>query len=175
MLRERTTEYGSPDLQFLLEAVPFVIVGGLATRLYMPERMTLDVDILIVPEDIEKAEAALSAVGYKKKGPLSIGGSIWKMEGRRPIDLLVSDAPWVKDALAHPVGGRDHLPYIALPYLVLMKLESGRLQDLADISRMLGAAAEEDIEQSRRTVARYLPRDIEDVESMIKLGRLEYI
>lgn len=33
LLRERTAEYGTPDLKFLEKSVPFVVVGGLATRL----------------------------------------------------------------------------------------------------------------------------------------------
>jgi len=31
--------------------IPFVIVGGFATRLYMPERMTLDIDVMV--DDVE--------------------------------------------------------------------------------------------------------------------------
>ncbi len=44
VLRERSAVYGAPDLRFLEARVAFVIVDGLATRLYMPERTTLDTD-----------------------------------------------------------------------------------------------------------------------------------
>lgn len=58
-------------------------------------------------------------------------------------------------------------------YLVLMELRSGRTQDLADISRMLGLAADAEIQRTREIVAKYQPDDIEDLESLINLGRLE--
>ena len=60
------------------------------------------------------------------------------------------------------------------PYLVLMKLAAGRLQDLADIGRMLGAADDSTLEAARRIVRRYRAGDAEDLESMIRLGKLEY-
>lgn len=55
-----------------------------------------------------------------------------------------------------------------------MKLTAGRLQDLADIGRMLGAAAEPALEAVRRVVRRYRPADGDDLESIIRLGRLDY-
>ena len=173
-LRERTDAYGSPDLRFLTNVVEFVVVGGLATRLYMPERMTLDTDILVRPDDAARAEAALRDAGYEKIGPLTIGGSTWRMPDARSLDLVAFDAPWTGEAIRSAVRGKDGLPYIALPYLVLMKLGAGRTQDLADISRMLGGADAVGIAESRRIVGRYQPEDAEDLESLIRLGKLEY-
>ena len=40
-----------PDLRELLGGLDWVIVGGVATRAYMPERMTNDLDILIRASD----------------------------------------------------------------------------------------------------------------------------
>lgn len=62
---------------------------------------------------------------------------------------------------------------LALPYLVLMKLASSRLQDTADLSRMLGLASEEELTRVRAAVARYAPQEADDMESLIYLGRLE--
>ncbi|MDD5704454.1 MAG: hypothetical protein PHR35_00900 [Kiritimatiellae bacterium] len=173
MLRERTSAYGTPDLRCLAGVAPFVVVGGLATRLYMPERMTLDTDILVLTEDRDRVEAALCAAGCKRRGSLAIGGSTWTLKNQRPLDLLSMEAPWAHEAVNSPVTGEDGLPYVRLPYLVLMKLASGRLQDLADIGRMLGAAAAPALRAVRRVVARYRPQDADDLESLINLGRLE--
>jgi hypothetical protein len=173
-LRERTDAYGTPDLHFLMDCVEFAIVGGLATRLYMPERMTLDTDILVRPDDAARAEAALRDAGCEKTGPLTIGGSTWRMPDGRSLDLVAFDGPWIDEAIRTAVRGKDGLPYITLPYLVLMKLGAGRTQDLADISRMLGGADAGGIAESRRIVGRYRPEDAEDLESMIRLGKLEY-
>jgi len=60
-----------------------------------------------------------------------------------------------------------------LPYLVLMKLASSRLQDLSDIARLLGLASEADLERVRAVVSRYLPDARDDLESLVYLGKLE--
>lgn len=54
-----------------------------------------------------------------------------------------------------------------------MKLQAGRVQDLADITRMLGVADEPALAAVRSVVQRYAPDAGEDVESMIVLGRME--
>ena len=53
-LHKRTWSYSVSNLNLILTQAPFVIVGGVATRLYMPERMTLDIDILIKTKDAKK-------------------------------------------------------------------------------------------------------------------------
>ena len=63
---------------------------------------------------------------------------------------------------------------LPLPYLVLIKLQGGWTQDLADISRMLGLANADAREAVRRLVAREAPEDCDDLESLIRLGRLEF-
>ena len=64
-------------------------------------------------------------------------------------------------------------PVLDLPYLVLMKMETSRAQDVADLSKMLGLAEEDVLLQVRDTVARYMPDATEDLESLIYLGGLE--
>ena len=86
-VRERASAFAPPQVRRLLGDLPFAIVGGLATRLYMPERMTLDV--------------------------------------------------------------------------------------VADISRMLGVADAAEIDRTRALVTRHRPADAEDLESIIRLGRIE--
>lgn len=174
ILRERSARYGTPDLRSIFGDVPYLVVGGLATRLFMQERMTLDVDILVDPEQLSEVESALRAKGGRRTGPLACGGSHWDVPGIGPCDVLALDVPWLAEALARPVSGPGGLPYIALPFLVLMKLASGRVQDLADITRMLGAAADDAMEDVRAAVNRHRPADRADIESMAGMGRLEY-
>jgi cell division septum initiation protein DivIVA len=57
--------------------------------------------------------------------------------------------------------------------LILMKLASGRAQDIADMSRMLGQADEQLRSAVRDAVAKFRPEDMEDLESLIMLGDLE--
>ncbi len=161
-------------LSDIFKKTPFVVVGGVATRLYMPERMTLDIDILVLAADREVCEEELLKAGCKKLGELSIGGATWKLPDGTELDVIFSDEPWAREALAHAVLDASGVPTISLPYLVVMKLYSGRVQDIADITRMLGAADEEQLQQVRRAMAAFMPDALEDIESMIILGKMEY-
>ncbi len=54
-----------------------------------------------------------------------------------------------------------------------MKLTAQRVQDWADVSRMLGWASAAELEAVRAVIARYSPDDAEDLEALIYLGRQE--
>lgn len=154
-------------------ATPYVIVGGVATALYMPERMTLDLDLLILPGDERKMEEEIKQAGGVFQGALSVGGTSWLFPDGSKLDVLTLQESWVPLALQTPKRSPSGLPVVALPYLILMKLASGRAQDIADMSRMLGQADQQLRSEVRDTVARYRPEDAEDVESLIILGDLE--
>ena len=173
-LQRRTTNQPTPDLQALLHGVPFVVVGAMAARLYMPERMTQDIDVLVLVDDLEACERQLQQAGCRKIGELTIGGASWELPDGAELDVIASDAPWARLAFAEPVMAGAGLPTISLPYLVVMKLLSGRAQDIADLTRMLGAADDAELEQVRTIVSEYVPDAVEDVESMVVLGRMEY-
>ncbi len=87
--------------------------------------------------------------------------------------MLESKEAWATKAIATPNKAPDGLPYIALPYLVLMKLQASRSQDLADVSRMMGSAQESTLMAVRKVINVYLPEAAEDLESLIMLGKLE--
>jgi len=89
--------------------------------------------------------------------------------------VIERDEPWVPDALARASENPDPqgLPTLPLAYLALMKLQASRGQDLADLMRMLGAADDQALAEVREVVQQYAPRDSQDLESLIELGRLE--
>jgi len=173
-LREAGAPYRIADLVPGLPGCRVAIVGGLAVARYMPARMTLDTDVLVAREDQDRMESLLVHSGATRLGDLAVGGSSWRLPGGRILDLLALDAPWVAEALDHVIRDEEGWPFISLPHLVAMKLESGRIQDLADISRMLGYAGENEVKSVRDVVARFRPQDAEDVESMIVLGKREH-
>jgi len=77
------------------------------------------------------------------------------------------------EALKYPSKDAVGYPTINLPYLILLKMEAQRTQDWADVSRMLGWAEEKDLEQVRAVVQKYAPDDLEDLESLIYIGKQE--
>jgi len=89
------------------------------------------------------------------------------------VDVIFGDAAWVNEALEKTNQDVEGYPVLDLPYLVLMKMAASRTQDLSDVARMLGLADEADLERVREVLRRYTPEDMEDLESLIYLGKLE--
>ncbi len=54
-----------------------------------------------------------------------------------------------------------------------MKLEASRTTDISDISRMLGQANEVELNEVRKAIEIYDPNSLEDLESLIILGKIE--
>jgi hypothetical protein len=141
----------------------------------MPERATQDFDIAIRAEEATEVRQRLKAAGFTCQGELAIGGSSWLTREGVVVDVVECHEPWFAQAVAEAQENRDlqGLPVLPMPYLVLMKFQAGRVQDLADITRMLGQAGEEILTSVRAVFTRWLPGETEDLESLITLGWLE--
>ncbi len=174
-LLERTCETMWPDVSIILEGTQWAVVGAVATRLYMPERATLDLDVAVLATDNAGVRRRLAEAGWQFSGELSIGGSTWTSSDGSVVDVLELTQPWAAEALEQAARNRDGqgLPVLPLPYLVLMKFDASRVQDIADITRMLGLASQSDLEAVRRLFARRSAEDQADLEALIQLGKLE--
>lgn len=162
-----------PDLRPILQGIDWVIVGGVATRAYMPERMTKDLDILAHQNDKDIILARLRQAGYQIIERLAIPGYSLRSPEGVEVDVLFGDDAWLKDALNQPVLDPAGYPVISLPYLILLKMGAQRAQDWADVSRMLGLASDAELDKVRAMVAQYTPEDSEDLESLIFIGKKE--
>ena len=162
-----------PDLREILADIPLAIVGGVATRGYMPERVTQDLDILVMASDSPEAISRLRAAGYSPAGELTFPGRTMRSPGGVEVHLSFGDMPWLEAALEAPRRDAAGFPILDLPYLVLTKLAATRAQDVADITRMLGLATDEELDRVRKVVDTFRPEDSDDLESLIYLGRLE--
>lgn len=137
-----------------------------------PQRL----EVVVLRDDAEVAGARLAEEGFTRLGVLSIGGSAWRTPVGQELDLItVGGSRWV-EALGLAAKNVDPggSPVLTLPHLVLMKLEAGRLQDVADVSRMLGFADEQGLAAVRAVISRYAPAMQEDLESLIELGKIEH-
>jgi hypothetical protein len=56
-------------------SAPYVVIGAVATSLYMPRRETQDLSILIHARDREQIATDLREAGFALQGQLSIGGT----------------------------------------------------------------------------------------------------
>jgi hypothetical protein len=172
-LMRRTAMNPWPDLRSILKGIPWVIIGGVATRAFMPERMTKDMAILIRKSDEDEVVHRLEMAGYNKISELAVPGYLFQAPDGTEVDVLLGDMPWISDALRNPSQDPASYPVLDLPYLVLMKLEAMRAQDWADITRMLGLASEKELDRVKEVVARYSPGDADDLESLIFIGKKE--
>lgn len=172
-LEDRTAVTRWPDLTETLTGIRWAVVGAVAARAYMPERSTRDLDILVAAADHENVTVRLEHAGFLPVQQLAIGRMTWRSPEGSLVDVIESHAPWVADALQSLTQDPQGLPVLDLPYLVLMKVEAGRAQDLADAARMLGLAVEPRRQETRETFRRWLPDALDDLESLITLGRLE--
>jgi hypothetical protein len=172
----RTAMQPVPDLAGILGQIRWVIVGGLALRAYIPERMTLDVDILVHERDARRVEDAFLAAGYHVTARLTIGGFTVQPLGEETpvIDIITRADSWLDQALLTP--GRDPAgyPVLSRPYLTLMKLQAGRTQDLADVQRLIASTPAAERAATRELVLRESPELVEDFDSLCALADLEF-
>lgn len=162
-----------PDLRPILKGIHWAIVGGVATRAYMPERMTKDLDILVHQDDEKAVITKLKKAGYRMDSRLAIPGCLMISPEGIEVDVIFGDYPWLKKALADPGQDPAGYPVIKLPYLVMMKMDAQRVRDFGDLGTMLGWASDADLDEVRAVVKQYAPEDLEDLESLIFIGKRE--
>jgi hypothetical protein len=163
-----------PDLTPVLHPMPWAVVGAAATRLDMPERMTQDVAMVVQAADAAEVRQKLTAAGFRSAGELASGGSSWTAPAGFSIAVLEHAEPWLAQAIAAAQQHRDvqGLLVLPLPSLVLRKLQARRVQDVADITRLLAQAGEETLAAVRRLCAALRPEDVPDLERLMALGQL---
>lgn len=174
-MMRRTALNPWPDLREILKDIDWVLIGGVATRAYMPERVTKDMDILVRFDDGEDVIGRLENAGYHKISRLAVPGFLMRSPEGVELDVLFGKYKWLEEALAKRGQDPAGYPVIGLPYLIVLKLAANRGRDLGDMTTMLGWAQAEDLTSVRKIVARYSPEDVDDLESLIFMGQQEKI
>jgi hypothetical protein len=172
-LIRRTALNPWPDLRDILKGIDWVLIGGVATRAYMPERLTKDMDVLVRYDEGDEVIARLKQAGYVVVSRLAVPGYLLRSPEGVQVDVLFGKYKWLEEAFVQREYDPAGYPVISLPYLVILKLAALRAQDTADVSRMVGWADDETLGKVRKVVARYSPEDIDDLESLIFIGRKE--
>ena len=91
-----------------------------------------------------------------------------------PIDVLIRADAWLDTALKHPSVDPAGYPVLGRPYLILLKLQAGRTQDLADVQRLLAYLPSSERSSIRQLVVRFAPELAEDFDSLCTLADLEF-
>ena len=165
--------------QFSKESpIRYAIIGGAACRLYQAARAVSDVDVLVAPDDIERAQKRLADAGYRRDREHTAGSTNWIDAGGLPIELLSLRQPWLDDALAGAATNLDDqgAAVLPLPYLILLKIERDSSKHRWDIARMLalseigGSGAT--VRETRRLVADHRPGASRTIDQLLWIGRL---
>jgi len=142
--------------------VRYLIAGGLAVNAHGYLRFTNDVDFVIqlIPDNIDRAFAAMAALGYKPVAPVTAEQfadkatreswmrqkgmqvlQLWSDSHREtPIDIFVHEPfPFDEEyvnALIKPLYGTVEVRFVSIPTLIKMKEAAGREQDRIDIEHL---------------------------------------
>lgn len=131
------------------ESIPYAIVGGMALNLFGFVRQTVDVDVLLTKEGLEKFRERFVGRGYVPAFP-GAARAFRDVDTRVRIDFLTT-GEYPGDGKPKPVAfpdpsfsAIDRGPYrvISLEKLIDLKLASGlsaphRMGDLVDVQRLV--------------------------------------
>jgi hypothetical protein len=126
--------------------VDYALIGGLAVAVWGVPRATKDIDLLILPEAIERAKEAASRRGFVlAAGPLKFrdGVSIERVSRVRDGALLTVDFMLVSEGLTAAWASRTQLrtvertlSVVSRDALIAMKIAAARPQDIADVEKL---------------------------------------
>ncbi len=128
------------------ESVPYALCGGVALAIHGVVRATVDVDLLVREEDLDRARAAAGSCGFDVPAlPLEFanGIRIHRLTKLVDADSLCVDFLIVAPLLETVFEDRmkietesGPLSVVSRESLIAMKSLAGREQDLADIRRL---------------------------------------
>ncbi len=136
------------------EGVEYALCGGLAVGLHGYPRATMDIDLLVRPDQLADALQVARDIGFDVPARKMVFGlptgtprevhRVSKLDPESndlmPLDLLVVNSelePMWRGRMAFDVGGQ-RLTVVSRDGLVAMKQIAGRPQDLADLAKLEG-------------------------------------
>jgi len=150
----------------------YALIGGLALAVHGYVRNTQDVDVMINPQDFGAAKQRLedyaASLGQEvvwepltDSGAVSVSG-VTALVGGVQLDLVTYDEPWVGEALANAVD----TPYgktLSKPYLMLVKLVSGRASDISDVGQLEKEMDPAEVQAAEALVQQHAPLRMEEL------------
>lgn len=127
-------------------SLDYALCGGVALAIHGAPRATQDIDILVLPEDIDRLRQAARSRGFTLESlPMDFASGITIQR----FTKLVDGQPFMLDALlvSGPIravwAGRLQAPFeggvvrvVSRDGLISLKLAAGRPQDIADVKRL---------------------------------------
>lgn len=135
-------------------AVSYALCGGMAVVLHGHPRLTRNIDLLVRPEDLPAAKAALATVGFTIEAgtiPFDLGKphqrEVCRISKAVGTDLITLDLLLLPEFLEEVWTSREtyqvegaQVTVVSRRGLVQMKKAAGRPQDLGDVAALEGEA-----------------------------------
>lgn len=130
--------------------IEYAVAGGLAVAIYGCPRLTVDIDILILDEDLDRARAVLATTGFDlESGIVRLGAGpmeeerLFRLAKTEGTDFLTLDLLLVTSRQEPVWAGREQFEFggrdvcvVSRDALIEMKRRAGRPKDLADIAAL---------------------------------------
>jgi hypothetical protein len=139
------------ELTHLLSAlesrhIDYALCGGVALAIHGAPRATQDIDVLVLPADLDRLREAARACGFEFEAvPMDFSSGITMQRFTKVIegqpfmlDALLVTGPlenvWTARQTAAFEGGTVRV--VSLDGLISLKLAAGRPQDIVDVQRL---------------------------------------
>lgn len=135
--------------EFNRRQIPYAVCGGWAMAVHGALRATVDIDLMLQPDDLETAWETAKSLGYSVEGlPLNFENGAIQIRRISKIDpdrkqLITVDFLLVTEATLDVWNDRQTLAWkhgaitaVSREGLIKLKQLSGRPQDLVDIQRL---------------------------------------
>jgi hypothetical protein len=169
-----------------VERLEATVIGGVAAGLHGQPRLTEDVDAVVFDADAESLISTGARYGFMPRIPDALEFSrrtrVLLMEHHSGVDLDLSlgALPFEREVIARSqridAGGLQIS--IATPEdLVIMKALARRPQDIADITGIIEAQSDLDVDRIRKWVREFssvlqMPEILDDLEVLLRRRRL---
>ena len=130
------------------DGIDYAVCGGWAMAIHGLPRATMDIDLLILGEDLDRVVRVVEDLGYDVSGlPLHFDMEIRRVSkiSRELKQLITLDLLLVNDSMSDVWATRlqqkwDHgvTSVVSRDGLIKLKMLAGRKQDLADIEKLRG-------------------------------------
>jgi len=174
------------DLVAWLKAgkVPGVVIGGLAASLLGRPRLTRDVDVLVLVDEVLWVDFLTGGAGYgfmpRRDDALAFAREtrvllMRHQESGIDVDLVFGALPFEKEVMTRATWVELSGVQVPLPLpedLIIMKAVAHRPQDLADIEAILAAHQKLNLRRVRRWVREFaaalsMPEILNDLEALL--------
>jgi len=164
----------SPVLKKL--PVPYAITGAAAMQVYMPQRETYGIDVLVPEEHAATARKFLRrhSRAHDQVSDDDYYSLRWTKTAICQRNSLLSWVPQALDAAQQGTSYREsRIPILPLPWLILSKVTTASRQDFLDVARLIVRTTPAQLDTSVSLIKEHLPEALDELRALYRVGKTE--